>query len=130
MIKPIQPAVSAILNKEIKGTKVFYNLLLEGDTEYNFSDLQRKWLKVTTQKFSREDWKKIFNICFKSIQDNNNIWLQYRIIYRILGTRSLLFKMSITDTNLCRNCMLAEETIEHLFFECCKVRDLLTKFEN
>ena len=130
VIKPIQPAILAILNQKMKGTKVFYNLLLERSTEYTYSDLQKKWLKVTPQKFSRDEWRKIFNICFKAIQDNNIVWLQYRIIYRILGTRSLLFKMSITDTSLCRNCMQTEETIEHLFFECWKVKDLLTKFEN
>ena len=31
--------------------------------------------------------------------------------------------MSKTETNLCRNCGLSEETIEHLFFHCVKVKE-------
>ena len=53
------------------------------------------------------------------------IWFQYQIIHKILGTRSLFFKMSKTETNLCRNCGLSEETIEHLFFHCVKVKEFL-----
>ena len=37
--------------------------------------------------------------------------------------------MSLTDTNLCRNCGLAEETIEHLFFYCEKVTEFLSKIQ-
>ena len=71
------------------------------------------------------EWKKIFTICFDLIKDNDLVWLQYRIIHKILGTRSLLFKMSKAETNLCRNCGLSEETIEHLFFHCAKVKEFL-----
>ena len=33
--------------------------------------------------------------------------------------------MSKAETNLCRNCGLSEETIEHLFFHCAKVKEFL-----
>ena len=74
------------------------------------------------------EWKLIFTICFELIKDNDLIWLQYRIIHKILGTKSLLYKMSKTESHLCRNCGLAEETIEHLFFYCIKVQQFLTNF--
>ena len=35
--------------------------------------------------------------------------------------------MSIEDNNVCRNCGLAEETIEHLFFYCVKVNKFLSE---
>ena len=35
--------------------------------------------------------------------------------------------MSIEDNNVCRNCGLAEETIEHLFFYCVKVKKFMSE---
>ena len=48
-------------------------------------------------------------------------------LHKILGTKTLLFKMSIENNNVCRNCELAEETIEHLFFYCVKVKKFLSE---
>ena len=31
-----------------------------------------------------------FQICFKTVQDNAIIWLQYRVVHRILGTQYIL----------------------------------------
>ena len=64
------------------------------------------------------------------MRDNDLVWLQYRILHKILGTRSLLFKMSIEDNNVCRNCGLADETIEHLFFYCVTVNKFLSELYN
>ena len=69
----------------------------------------------------------IFTICFNLVPDNDLIWLQYRTLHRILGTKSLLYKMSKSDSNLCCNCALVEETIEHLFYYCSKVKNLLSE---
>ena len=54
-------------------------------------------------------------------------WLQYRILNKIFGTKSLLFKMSIEDNNVCRNCGCVEETTEHLFFYCKNVTGFLSE---
>jgi len=50
-------------------------------------------------------------------------WFQYRILHRILGTNSLLFKMNIIGSNLCTFCKMSSETIEHLFHDCQLVLD-------
>ena len=63
-------------------------------------------------------WKIIFRVCFRSIPDNNYIWFQYRIIYRILGTNEYLYKLKLTSSNLCRLCSQDSESIEHLFLHC------------
>ena len=122
---PIQPTLTGLLSKNRKGTKIFYELLVERANIKNLEDYQRKWSNVLSKELSHAEWKKIFTICFNLIKDNDLVWLQYRIIHKILGTRSLLFKMSKTETNLCRNCGLSEETIEHLFFHCAKVKEFL-----
>ena len=49
------------------------------------------------------------------------IYLQFKIINRILGTKSLLYKISLTDNPLCTFCKEQEETIPHLFYDCNEV---------
>ena len=62
--------------------------------------------------------EQIHKICFKTFQDNYLIYLQYKLIIQILGTKSLLYKMSITDDKQCSFHKEQEETISHLFFDC------------
>ena len=57
-------------------------------------------------------------ICFKTISDNHIIWLEYRIIPSILGTKVLLHKMRKSENNLCRVCNNVPETLIHIFTEC------------
>ena len=65
-------------------------------------------------------WEVVFHICFKTVQDNNLIWLQYRILHRILGTQHLLNKMGKAACSLCLQCNIFPETIMHLFYHCKK----------
>ena len=67
------------------------------------------------------EWVQIYKICFKTLKDNYLVYLQYKIINQILGTRSLLFKMSITNDKHCSFCKEKAETISHLFFDCNQV---------
>ena len=52
------------------------------------------------------------------MKDNYLIYLQFKIINRILGTKSLLDKISLTYNPLCILCKEQEETIMHLFYDC------------
>ena len=63
-------------------------------------------------------WETIYRVCFRSIPDNNIVWFQYRIMYRILGTNEYLYKLKLTSSNLCRLCNQDSESIEHLFLHC------------
>ena len=66
-------------------------------------------------------WGQIYKVCFKTLKDNYLIYLQYKIINQILGTRSLLYKMSITTDKYCSFCKEHEETLSHLFYDCNQV---------
>lgn len=70
------------------------------------------------------EWSKIFTLI--RIIPIENRWkdLQYRIIMRFIGTNYLLFKMNKVNSQNCSFCMLAPETIEHLFFECIHVKNV------
>ena len=68
-------------------------------------------------------WKRIITLPFTSIKDTNLRWFQFRIIHRILGTNSLLYKMGIKRENTCSFCEREKETIKHLLWECEYVHD-------
>ena len=49
--------------------------------------------------------------------------MQYKIIHRIIGTNSLLYKMGKIPYMTCDFCNMYIETIEHLFFDCINVKN-------
>ena len=63
-------------------------------------------------------WLKIFKICFNTIKDNDIIWMQYRILYRILGTKDYLFKLKLASDGICNLCKNGSQTILHLITSC------------
>ena len=67
---------------------------------------------------SSSDWQKIFNICFKTVQDNFLVLYQYRILYRILGTKDYLYTVKISTDRTCGICGNYSKTIKHLFVDC------------
>ena len=59
-----------------------------------------------------------------TIKDNYIIWLQYKIIHRILGVKKYLLTLGISDTSLCCFCNSCEETLVHLFYDCIETKKL------
>ena len=116
------------LLKSRKGSKDFYKLLTN-TSQFQTLPFKTKWETVVDDKLDHEDWKAIYKHCFKVIQDNEIIWLQYRIINRILGTKSLLFKIKKSTNNLCRFCMNSPETISHVFIQCPIVHNFWQKIK-
>jgi hypothetical protein len=68
--------------------------------------------------------KNIHFHCTKHTKNTKLCWFQYRIIHRILGTNTFLYKIKVKDCNLCTFCKEEPETIEHLLWGCHKVSDL------
>ena len=67
-----------------------------------------------------KNWELTFQICFKTVQDNEIIWLQYRVLHRILGTQYILKKIGKAESSLCLQCNNFTETLIHLFYHCHK----------
>ena len=63
-------------------------------------------------------WDQIFLIPFKVTLDVRTRCFQFNLLHRIVYTNNLLYKMNFTISNLCSFCEEAEESLEHLFFEC------------
>ena len=55
-------------------------------------------------------------------------WFQMRIMYRITGTNVILNEMGVTNNNKCSFCLIAKDTIQHIFWECTHTQQFWTLF--
>ena len=113
IIRPFIPFHAEILFNSQQGSKKFYSKLTDIKKSEQWHEV--KW---NLSIIYNNHWETIYRVCFRSIPDNNYIWFQYRIIYRILGTNEYLYKLKLTSSNLCRLCNQDSESIEHLFLHC------------
>ena len=125
--KPLLPLNLKPIIHSKKGCRDFYNILNKKNAEVKATS---KWSNKLGFNLSKENWKHIFRIAHKSVQDNVYKWFQIKIIHRILGTRSLTFKMGLTQTKLCGLCQNSEETLIHLFTECDKTNEIWANLSN
>ena len=82
---------------------------------------KRVWEKKLNFEANDATWKALFKGSLKIVTDNYLRWFQYKILYNILDTNDYLFKIKVSDTNLCRLCKEHPETIVHLFVQCPQV---------
>ena len=80
---------------------------------------QNKWIKdcglIDVEDF---DWESIYllpRICTLSTKLRN---FQFKFLHRRIATNSFLFKIKLSESNLCCFCQSAQETLLHLFWEC------------
>ena len=116
--KPIYPTQIKILQSSHKGTRVFYNILNTNKHKIETPLVYSFWEQALEIRIPESMWKQIYRICFRSIKDNSIIWLQYRILHRILGTNEYMFRIKKRVSSQCNICNDFPETILHLFTEC------------
>ena len=107
-----------VLCKSQKGSRDFYNILNTNKTITRGDRCSQKWEADLNIQIDLNTWKNIHKICFFSLKDNYFIWFQYKIIYRILGTKHYLHKIQTSNTSSCGLCQENEETLYHLFVSC------------
>ena len=98
----ISPQLRFVLSNK-KRAKGYYQIQLDKSLDICVK-LNEKWKNDLPSDLTEEDWSRIFTISLRVVNDNDIAWFQYRIIHRILGTQSLLFKMSIKDSENCLLC--------------------------
>ena len=108
------------------GCKNIYNMINTHQVKCKY---KVKWNKDYTLNIEKLTWKNVFRQIFFNVQDNCLIWLQYRLIHRILGTKDILCKMSIEDSNTCRICQCEPEALMHLLIYCTHIVNLWKSLE-
>ena len=107
--QPLMPFNIGLFLKFRKGSKDMYNVLNRKTVHIS---AEQKWENILN-KYDIE-WKNIHFHCTKHTKNTKLCWFQYRIIHRILGTNTFLYKIKVKDCNLCTFCKEEPETIEHL----------------
>ena len=103
------------------GCRKLYRIF--NNTEKNERPLcEHAWDQYVEKDNSKPEkrWTNLYKICHMVIHDHEYLWLQYRILFKILGTSEYLKKLKISQTNDYRLCKQAPETIVHLFTKCNK----------
>ena len=123
---PILPQHVSVLIKNQTGGRDMYRLLNYANVEFVGKN---KWNTELNKNLDHYFWRILFKACFKTAKDPSLIWLQYRILSRILGTKSYLCKLRIHNNDACRLCGEHIETILHIFFQCKKTKEIWTNLK-
>ena len=115
---PYRPKFIEILVKDKKGSRHIYDLFVKKC--YLKPKSEEKWESELDFNPNKKWWVKHNNMVRTLSTDISLRWFQYRIIHRILGTNSFLYKIRVIDSNLCTFCNEQPETILHLFWSCPK----------
>ena len=115
--KPSLPENAKLLLSNVKGSKIFYNLI---NKTISIPVAQSKYQNIV---MNTQDWKKYYTLPFKCSKSTDIQWFQFRILHRIIGTNYFLYKIKYTNTDRCTFCKIEPETLEHLFYDCQIVRE-------
>ncbi len=112
---PVLPFNYSILSKCKKGAKEMNKIFSIATTKtYGKNILELDLHRIIDD----ETWQSIFEVCFKTVNDNYLIWHQYKILNRILGVREYLNKVKIINNPQCTLCNAHTQTLLHLFCKC------------
>ena len=74
------------------------------------------------------EWKEIYNLPFKVLNDTKSREFQYKILNRYLTTNAFLHKIGLTASPLCTFCGAESESLEHLLITCPFTNDFWLDF--
>ena len=126
--QPFIPNQIQLLLISKKGCKDFYKILTNSRQEKIVQN-HSTWAQKLQIEINFDMWKIVYKACFKTLQDNDLIWMQYRILNNILGNKAYQYKVKITSDPSCTLCKQHDETNIHLFVTCPKVKSFWETIE-
>ena len=117
------PYIKSII-KDKKGSQTIYRNI---QTKYCCRYIETKW---QNEGYNTLDLEQAYLKLQKSLTCPRLRWFQLRIINRILTTNKSVAKYKLNQSPLCVFCKETEETIDHLFYECRKVKYFWKEIEN
>ena len=123
--RPIITPYLRLILKDSKGSKSIYQSLNKNNDQ---PVCVQTWAQKLNISIDFDEWKQIFFLPFLITKDSYIQWFQYRIIHRILGVNKFLYKIKYIDSSDCTFCTDEQETIEHLFWNCPKVKPIISNY--
>ena len=75
-----------------------------------------------------QEWREIYNLPFKVLNDTKSREFQYKILNRYLTTNAFLHKIGLRTSPLCTFCGAESESLEHLLITCPFTNDFWLDF--
>ena len=86
-------------------------------------DVPLKCIAKWSHKLSiHTDTRTVFRSIIKTTLDTHLRWFQYRLIYRTVPSLRLLFLMKVVNSAIFTFREEDEGTLEHLFWDCAKIK--------
>lgn len=100
-----------------KNNRYLYQKYLEKSPEYRqqYCKTEQKW----NTQFDELNWRNIYIVPFTCTIDTRLRIFQYKYLMRIIATNRYLLKCKIAPSSLCDFCNMHDETLDHLFWDCC-----------
>ena len=125
--RPATPYHLQIFLHAHQGCKRYYRILkIHTNDKLQCEKIWDPILKTNFESFDIEAmWPVIYKNCFKCIEENQVVFFcQYRILFKILGTKDYFKKVKLFTDSVCGLCLQTNEIIEHLFCRCTKSLEL------
>ena len=113
-------------SKNLEGILTLYEISVVLKTMKKQTSYFSHWEQVLRTKITEKEWKSIYQNCLKTVEDNDLVLFQYRLLNRILGTNKYLVKIKQKVNANCNFCKKETENITHLFIECNFVKSFWT----
>ena len=95
---------------------------------YTKNNVQRNCRSKWENKLQRNiQWQSCFYQLSK-IHDVDMKWLEMRIMHRITGTNVTVTEMGVANNSTCNFCLIAKDTMQHIFWECTHRQHIWTRF--
>ena len=86
--------------------------------------------RILVHGLAKEEIPYIYMLPFKILKEPKLIMFQVKIVHNILPTQSSLFRMRITDTDVCPFCSLESQSLKHMLITCSVSCSFWTCFSN
>ena len=103
----------SILSSVLKGSRVYYNIMIEQIEILNIKPFINWEMKLKTAIDWHEVLKKI-----RKIKEIKLRWFQLRICFRILVTNTVLKEMRMVASDNCNFCERERDSIDHYLWDC------------
>ena len=122
-----RPQCISLLTKDKKGTRSIREMFHKGEG-LEIPKGQQKWIDELNINVEL-DWKLLYTLPKKCKLNARSMYFQFQILHRTLITNHKLYQFNIKEDELCEHCGQVD-TIVHLLYECCRIRDLWTDLVN
>ena len=86
--------------------------------------VKQKWEEVLNEEVAYQTVENSFKDIAKMKESVYYKYLQFKMLHSRTITNEKLYIMNISDSNLCKMCMIETETMKHAFIDCEKVKEL------